>query len=1239
MNQESHSTRLAVDIGGTFTDGVLQCRDRLYSAKLPTTPESPDQAFLDVAGLLLEQAGIGASGVDAIVHGTTLATNALIERRGARTALITTRGFRDSLEIGYESRYDQYDLDLVKLAPLVPRELRFTVAERMLASGAVHQPLDEASLDDVIARLADAGVESVAVGLIHGHANPTHEQRIGQRLAGALPGIPVSLSAEVCPEIREYERLSTTVADAYVRPLVRGYLAALEQRLRGHGFHCPVFLVTSSGGVTGIGDAMRRPIQLVESGPSGGAALAQLTATQLGEDRVLSFDMGGTTAKICLVHEGRARSAREFEAARNARFVKGSGMPLRIPVIDMIEIGAGGGSIVSRDDLDRIRVGPRSAGAEPGPACYGRGGKEPTVTDADLLLGYLDGGDFADGRLSLDRGAAERAFETGLGKTRDKETPAELAAAVREIVDENMAGAARIHAAEHAADLREHTLIAFGGAGPLHAAGLAARLGIRRIIIPTHPGVGSALGFLSMPVHCELSRSLYMTLDDFDPTAAATIIAGLTARAEAIVDGALPGARRQREIGVLMRYRGQGHEIMVGLEDPQDAAGMVAQLRAGYTGSYRSLYGRTLSEGVIEVLTFTVRVESERPKVTPNGSAAPGKAAGTCRRSTGGSGSGDGRAPMRWVSRPGVGPGETVDGPALVVEPQTTVVVPRGCRCRVDDYGNLVIDGMAGTFDEVASDDDIRLQVTWNRLQSIVDEQAAVLMRTAFSPIVRESGDLSVGVFDHHGRMLAQAVTGTPGHVNTMAAACRGFFDRFPRETMKPGDIYLTNDPWAGAGHLNDFVLLQPCFFRQALIGFVSCTSHLVDIGGRCMGPDGNDVFDEGLYIPHMRLVSQGQVNGTLLELLMANSRDPRQSEGDLYALIACCEKGTRRLEETMTALKLDDLTAVSARILSDSERLVRQRIARLPDGVYCNEMTVDGYEEPITLKARTTVEGESLRLDFYQSAPPSRHGINVPLNYTVAYTVFGLKCVIAPDVPNNHGSLTPFVVDAEAGSILNARKPAPVCSRHILGQLLPDVALGCLAHILPDRVPAEGSATLWDLPIHGIDGRTGETFAQELVFNGGTGGRASGDGLSATAYPSGVMGSLVETTEATVPLLIRRREFRAGSGGEGRHRGGHGQIIELQTLGDVELTVFGTVDRVRYPARGRFGGASGAPGSFHHSTGTPFHGKGACRLRPGEVLTVLTPGGGGYGNPAERNGALRRQDGISGLVTPEDPS
>ncbi len=531
-----------------------------------------------------------------------------------------------------------------------------------------------------------------------------------------------------------------------------------------------------------------------------------------------------------------------------------------------------------------------------------------------------------------------------------------------------------------------------------------------------------------------------------------------------------------------------------------------------------------------------------------------------------------------------------------------------------------------------------RLQVMWNRLLAVVEEQGQTLIRAAFSPIVRECGDISAGIFNAQGQMLAQAVTGTPGHINTMAEAVKTLCGRFPAQTMKPGDIYMTNDPWLASGHLNDFLLMMPVFRSGEVVGYTSCTSHLVDLGGLGMGPEGSDIYDEGLLVPPCKLVDQGEVNGLLMDIVRANSREPIANEGDIYALIACCEAGAERLVSMMEDYGLDDLGALSTYIIDTSRRGTLEAIGDVPPGVYVNEMTMDGYEAPLTLRATLTVTADRLHLDFAGTSGCSGKGINVPLNYATAYSVFAMRCIIGPDIPNNAGSLEPFVVTGPPGCILNAQRPAPVAMRHTLGQMTPDLVLGCLHQALPNRVPAEGASCMYDLPLrHTADAARdgGRKFAAELVHNGGTGARPTLDGLSATAFPSGVFGSQVEITEATAPITIWKRELLPDSGGAGQYRGGLGQRIEMTSAIDAPFLVFLSVERLRNPAAGRAGGLPGAAGRIRVE-GRPadIPGKGELRIEPGERLIFDTPGGGGFGDPAARDRARLAVDVACGIVT-----
>jgi len=524
--------------------------------------------------------------------------------------------------------------------------------------------------------------------------------------------------------------------------------------------------------------------------------------------------------------------------------------------------------------------------------------------------------------------------------------------------------------------------------------------------------------------------------------------------------------------------------------------------------------------------------------------------------------------------------------------------------------------------------DTIRMQVMWNRLIAVVEEQAQTLMRTAFSPIVRECGDLSAGVFDLRARMVAQAVTGTPGHVNSMAESVKSFIRHFPLETMEEGDIYITNDPWMGTGHLNDFVLTTPCFRQGKLVALFSCTSHLTDIGGIGTGPDGTDVHMEGIYIPMLKLADRGEFNQTLLAMVRSNTRQPIESEGDVYSLAACNDIGCRRLVEMMDEFGLDEIEELSDYVCETSRKAVLAEIAKLPSGTYRNTMTIDGYDRAVELVAQLTITDDRVIVDFDGTSPLSRFGINVPAAYTLAYTSFGLSCVISPEIPNNAGSLDPFTVTAPEGSILNASYPAAVCARHIIGQMLPDVVFGCLAQAVPERVPAEGASCLWNLTFRGVTDRganqaKGTLFTITAVTNGGTGARPIKDGLSATAYPSGVRGTPVEINETLAPLIFWRKEYRTDSGGAGEHRGGLGQVLEIESAIDDDVELLAAFDRIDYPARGRAGGESGAPGALFLESGERLRGKGTQTISRGQRLIVHTPGGGGFG-PVQRREAHR---------------
>jgi len=682
--------RLAVDIGGTFTDVVLAGDDGSQtSTKVLTTYDDPARGVMvGIDRCRQDAGGVAPEAVRLLFHGTTLATNALIERRGAVTALLTTEGHRDALEMALENRFEQYDLNIDRPRTLVPRALRLPVRERLAADGEVLLPLDEDSLEALLPALDAAAVESVAVGLLHAYVNGDHERRVADWLAARRPALSVTLASEVCPEIREYERQSTACANAYVRPLMDRYLSSLERRLADAGIRCPLLLMTSGGGLTTLETARRFPIRLVESGPAGGAILAARLARELDAPAALAFDMGGTTAKLALLDGGEPLLSRAFEVDRSYRFKKGSGLPVRIPVIEMVEIGAGGGSLARVDRLGRVQVGPESAGSEPGPACYGQGGEGAAVTDADALLGRLAAEGFAGGSLDLDLGAAAAAVRRRVAEPLQQSLD-EAALAIAEVVDENMAAAARAHAVEWGRDLASRLLIAFGGAAPLHAARLAQKLKLRRVLIPRGAGVGSALGFLRAPIRYEVVRSRYQRLSSLDRAAVEAVWRELRDEAEAVVRPAAGDVPLREERRAFMRYLGQGYEIAV--EVP--AALTAEALREAFDAAYGALYGRVIPGLDVEVLSWTLSLSapvSDGP-VDEQPVAEHAAAAAQEHRPLLEPGVQE-RVRAACYPREALRPGARLRGPALVQERQTTTVVPAGAQLRVLAQGHLLLE-------------------------------------------------------------------------------------------------------------------------------------------------------------------------------------------------------------------------------------------------------------------------------------------------------------------------------------------------------------------------------------------------------------------------------------------------------------------------------------------------------------------------------------------------------------------
>ncbi|WP_298973155.1 hydantoinase/oxoprolinase family protein [uncultured Roseobacter sp.] len=686
----SSSIRVGVDIGGTFTDVALEHPGGLATCKVLTNYSQPEQAILDGIAQAAAQAGCDLAAIDQVIHGTTLVTNALIERRGAKLAFITTEGFRDVIEMRSENRFEQYDLNLTLPKPLVARRDRFTLNERMGPAGEVLLPLAEDDVAAMVERILAGGYEAVAIGLMHSYANDAHERQMAQALQAAAPQLSISISSVISPQMRELPRFNTVIANAYVQPQVADYLGRLVERLRQAGVRAPVFMLHSGGGLISVETAAEQPVRLLESGPAGGAIFAAHLARGHGLDKVLSFDMGGTTAKICLIEDGAPKTANTFEVARTYRFKKGSGMVISTPVVEMVEIGAGGGSIASIDSMGRIQVGPRSAASEPGPACYQRGGEAPTVTDANLLLGRLDPENFAGGAIPLSTEAARRAVAAELTASTGLEVP-DAAFGVTEMVDENMANAARVHTVENGRDIEHFTMIGFGGGAPLHACRLCEKLGIEELIIPPGAGVGSAIGFLKAPFSYEATRGLFQKLDQFDATAVNAALNEMEREARAFVDDGARGAATTTRLTAFMRYSGQGWEIPVSLPHKVFENSDQSLILAAFEDAYRTLFGRIIDGLKAEITNWSLVVATVLPdvvKIARHDSGTPADARrevsffDAARRAI---------VTAREVERAAMTPGKIVDGPAVIVENETTTIVTCAYRAIGQGDGSLLL--------------------------------------------------------------------------------------------------------------------------------------------------------------------------------------------------------------------------------------------------------------------------------------------------------------------------------------------------------------------------------------------------------------------------------------------------------------------------------------------------------------------------------------------------------------------
>ncbi|UCH25743.1 MAG: hydantoinase B/oxoprolinase family protein, partial [Trueperaceae bacterium] len=1168
-----------------------------------------------------------------IIHGTTLVANALNERKGAPTPLITTGGARDILETGKENRYDPYDRLLTRPRPLVPRHLRRTVGERVSATGAVVAALDEDEVGRVLQELVADGVEAVAVCFLHSYKNPAHEHLVRSVAASLGLRLYLSLSSDINAEIGEFERVTTTTANATIQPIAEGYLRTLRRDLVQAGHRGGFFLMWSDGGLASVESTLDAPIRLLESGPAAGALAAGHLARTASLDRVIAFDMGGTTAKICLVNHHEPSRSSALEIGRVHRDKAGSGTAVRVPSVALLEIGAGGGSLASIDAMGLLKVGPESAGAEPGPACYGLGGKGATVTDANLLLGYLDASQPLAGDLRLDEGLARRAVGKLAGRL--ELAVEDTAKGIRRVVNEKMAQAIRLHVTESGKDPRDYVLMAFGGAAPLHVYDLARALGIRRVVIDSRAGVLSAFGFLTVPPGLELVHTFIAPLAELRLDALGEKLDQLRRQAlEVLVSAGLTEDQVELHYALDMRYRGQGFEVTVPIGDgipPTPEA-----LELAFTEAYRRRYGLQ-HRGAVEIRACRLRAKGPDPNLEPS----PVTVAATAGHPS--------QKRSIWFDDPGswleatvyrlsdLPIGQRLEGPLLVEVDHTSVVVgPAGVLTVVEPSGELVMEVAPRTHLSLTAAGPVDLEIALARLRAIADEADRTLLRTAFSSVVREAKDYSLLITDVQGRSLAFPTECMPLFVTSMPRTIKLLNRHFPPASLEPGDLIFTNDPWLCAGHKSDLVLVAPVYHRSRLVAFVGTILHVEDIGGTLGDFRAWDIYEEGLSIPPIKLFDRGRLNEAVEAILLANVRLPEQVLGDIAAMRAAIEVASRRLNDLLDEAAEMDLRVLVDEVSKRAQRAMSAQLRSLPVGNHAAKLAVDGVFDDqqhaypaIHLAVEARVERDELVFDFSGSQEQlARKAINVPISYTEADTVYAMQYLLGSDIPTIAPQFSPIKIEAPEGSILNAKPPVPVYARTRTGLHISTLINAALAEAMPDSVQAGcGHTIIFSVAGHRDDG---SYFQVTFMPKGGMGATGGRDGWNCTVFPTNSTMISSEIAESLCPVLVSR-EIRCDSGGAGRDRGGHGQVITVRSIASTPLLLAFRPNFMTHPPVGLLGGRSGVA-THIEVNGEPLR-ENPVQLLPGGWCRVFTAGGGGIGNALERDVERVVADVSAGLV------
>jgi 5-oxoprolinase (ATP-hydrolysing) len=1251
--------RIGVDVGGTFTDLVLVDEEsgRITVDKVPSTPDDPARGSVEGINDLCAKAGVALGDVDNLLHGTTVATNIALTHSGAEVGLITTEGMRDILHIARHKKPFNFSLQQElpwQARPLVRRRHRLTVAERVtVPDGDVLVPLDEGEVRERVRTLREAGVEAISVCLLHSYLNPEHERRIKEIVAEEYPEAFLSVSHEVLPLYREFERFSTVCLNAYVGPKVSRYVSRFDEALREAGFAHGVQLMQSSGGMATVESAAQRPVNLLMSGPVAGLIGGIWAGKVAGFENVVTLDIGGTSADIGVAAGGQLRM-------RHLLDTKIGDYQAMVPMVDIDTIGAGGGSIAYVDPGGVFRVGPQSAGADPGPACYGRGGTLPTATDAQLLLGRLrEERGLLGGGMKLDRSLAEAAMrsvadELGMGVD-------EAALGALQIQKYGMTQAIELNSVRRGYDPREFTLVAAGGAGPLFACDIALELEIARVLVPPHPGIIAATGLLATDLQHEFVATERHQLKTLDSARLASRFDELVAQAsdQLDADGVTEERRLVRRLADC-RYAGQGYEVRTEVPAGAVDEAWVEELKERFHRAHEAEYGHRF-DAPIEIINIRAvaigRVDELSAPEIERGDGDPSGAKTLEREVVFDVGGKAERHLTPFYERELLRAGDRFAGPAIVEQYDTTTVIPPGLAAEIDRFGNIVVDC---TVNERAAGErgaglatPILMRVIGGAFASIAKEMAGVLYRMSYSSIIRESEDLGAGIFDREGNELAESDS-TPMFMGAMPKIVKNVI-AILGDDIADGDVILHNDPYGGATHSPDVAIVIPIFFDGELVGFSGASAHVLDIGGAYPGLaiDLVDNWSEGNIYRAVKLQEQGVWQAGLWKHILENVRTPSFNNGDIQAMIAACELAKRRYVELLSRYGQETVLAVAQAWLDYSEQMLRAEIAKVPDGRYETEvgwLDDDGVNRGTKLPVRIAVEiaGDEITFDLTGSSDEVPTGYNCPFEGTTVSAMTFITRMIFLDedaypvfVPQNEGMLAPVNVVAPKGSIFNPNYPRACFARFCQVQRAVDLALRALAPVIPTQITAGNSAHLHFLAYSGYNEAEGEYWVYLEVDEGSYGGRHGRDGLdSVDCLIANTRNNPIEELEWRFPMRTERYELRDEPCAAGEWRGGIGMVRVNRFLEDTIVTCEG--DRVESdPPWGIFGGHEGtlAYGKVTDPDGTveywpaKFTGK---VLKAGSTIEIAVPNSGGYGDPLERDPEQVRSDVLDGFTTVE---